>query len=79
MQYSGIGAASTRGGAALAATGVPFALTNAIVVAVGLMVLGGVVMIGARLFPRFAWEPVQSDDGEYRMRFTRNGRPRTKR
>jgi hypothetical protein len=76
MNYSGIGAQSVTRRAALAATGVPFAVMHYALIGVAIMVLGGVFMIAGRLAPRFAYEPIQDRTGKYRMRFTRNGTAR---
>jgi hypothetical protein len=82
MPYYGISGAravtggAAAGGAGLASTGVPFAVTNALMIALALIVLGGLLLVALRLLPRYAWEPIQGEDGMYRMRFTKNGRPR---
>lgn len=75
MNYFGVAGASASRRSALAATGVPLVLTHWVMLGLALLVLGGVLMVAARLAPRFALDPVQDADGGYRLRLTRNGVP----
>jgi hypothetical protein len=75
MNYTGLAGVSTTRRSALAVTGVPFVLMHWALVGLLLIVLGGVVMIAARLGPRVAVDPIQGPDGTYRLRPTWNGLP----
>jgi hypothetical protein len=75
MNYFGVAGASAARRSALAATGVPLAVTHWAMLGMALIVFGGVLMIGARLAPRVAVDPVQDASGSYRLRLTLNGKP----
>jgi hypothetical protein len=61
---------------ALAYTGAPMAVMSGVSWGVALVMLGGLLTAAARLAPRIAVEPIQGRSSRYRLRLTRNGKPR---
>lgn len=69
------GGPATAGAATLAATGATATAMHAVWLAVVCFLLAGMAFALAKFPPRIAIEPVRREDGRYRLRLTRNGRP----
>lgn len=63
-------------GTTVTASGAGFAFTGYLAWGLVLIVLGMMIIGLTQWGPRFAIEPVLGSNGKYRLRLTRNGKPR---